>query len=107
MAREALGPEQLRLLNFSLVTSSDVADALNQVRVYWGMPEDILVAMEKELTKSADVGIDGSHLWQLANRTKRFVYFLRVVGYDGVLTNTSLVRQLEKNQHHFIHTFQD
>lgn len=92
--RAALGGEPLRILNNTMIFSSSLPDALDQLRISYGDPDRIIAALEREMALTEAVTEHGNNLQKLLVKTKRFVNYVEACGSREHLNNKSLLNKL-------------
>lgn len=93
--RAALVGEPLKILNSTMIYTSSLADAMDQLRITYGDPVRIIAALEREVLLSEMVSDNGQNLQRLLIKTKRFVNYVEACGYSDQLTSRSLLSKLQ------------
>lgn len=80
----------------TLIYSSSLPDALDQLRMTYGDPIRIIAALEKEVILADPVSLDGHNLQRLLLRRKRLVNYVDACGYEDLMTSRSLLSKLQE-----------
>lgn len=92
----ALGPGPMKIVSSTMVYSSSLADAMDQLRITYGDPVRITAALEKEALDTPKVDQSGRNLQLLSLKTRKLLNSIQACGYNDRVTSESLVAKLQE-----------